>query len=535
MRRLRSGDPGTILPALGAALVALGLASVTLLPGVAFWDTAEFQTVPPLLGTAHPTGFPTYVILGWVASVALQPLGEPALRMNVLSAICLAVAAGATALLVRRLTGRSWLALAAGILLATTPIAWSIGTHADAHALHLALVAVLLVLLVDWERLQRTAAPGAERRLVAAAAVYGLALGNHSLVLFLAPGIALFVLAVEPRILWRPRLVGACLLALGVTLVAVYAELPLRAGPFRAPLVYGRPETWDGFLYIALAEQFRGSLTAPFADLGQKAADLAGIAGTQLGPLAWLVPAGFAATAWRRPRYALLTAPALVITCWFAASYANAQIERYYLGPALIALTWVGVLVGLVTDGLESLAEHLAEARSADGVEAAAGAEGSRLEPGPALGPSPVFGFVLAGFLLLPTLAVLPGRWRMVDLSHERQAVEWLDAVLDERIIARDAVVVSWWSYSTPLWYAQHIEGRRPDITVVDDRTRLDRDLGDITDVIDANLGTRPVIAIQGDPAVLATLAARYRLVPLDAPGDQPVLRIEALPPVGVR
>jgi len=500
--------------------VALGLASATLLPGVGFWDTAEFQTIPPLLGTAHPTGFPTYVILGWAASVVLQPLGEPALRMNLLSAICLAVAAGTTALLVRRLTGRSWLALAAGILLATTPIAWSIGTHADAHALHLAFVAGLLVLLVDWERLQRTAAPGAERRLVAAAAVYGLAVGNHSLVLLLAPGIALFVLAVEPRILRRPRLVGACLLALAVALVAVYAELPLRAGPFRAPLVYGRPETWDGFLSIALAEQFRGSLTAPFADLGQKAADLAGIAGRQLGPLAWLVPAGFAATVWRRPRYALLTAPVVVITCWFAASYANAQIDRYYLGPALIALTWLGVLVSLVTDALESLSVRLEAARAA---------------PGPAPGPSAVFGFVLAGFLLLPTLAVLPGRWRTVDLSHERQAVEWLDAVLDERIIARDAVVLSWWSYSTPLWYAQHIEGRRPDITVVDDRTRLDRDLGDITDVIDANLGRRPLIVIQVDPAVLATLAARYRLVPLDVPGDQPVLRVEALPPMGVR
>ena len=29
-----------------------------MLPGVGFWDTAEFQTVAPLLGTAHPTGYP---------------------------------------------------------------------------------------------------------------------------------------------------------------------------------------------------------------------------------------------------------------------------------------------------------------------------------------------------------------------------------------------------------------------------------------------------------------------------------------------
>ena len=59
-------------------------------------------------------------------------------------------------------------------------------------------------------------------------------------------------------------------------------------------------------------------------------------------------------------------------------------------------------------------------------------------------------------------------------------------------------VVVSWWSYSTPLWYAQLVEGRRPDVAIVDDRTRLDQDLGDVNDVIDANLG-RPVYLIRGD------------------------------------
>ena len=30
----------------------------TLAPGVASWDTAEFQTVGPVLGTAHPDRLP---------------------------------------------------------------------------------------------------------------------------------------------------------------------------------------------------------------------------------------------------------------------------------------------------------------------------------------------------------------------------------------------------------------------------------------------------------------------------------------------
>src|SRR3954466_10787991 len=107
-----------LLPALLVAGVAFVAAWTALLPGVAFWDTGELQAVAPLMGTAHPTGFPTYVLLGWLASVVLQPLGEPALRMTLFSAICAAVAAGVTVDLVSRLTGWTILGMVAGIGLA---------------------------------------------------------------------------------------------------------------------------------------------------------------------------------------------------------------------------------------------------------------------------------------------------------------------------------------------------------------------------------------------------------------------------------
>ena len=59
-------------------LIALVAASFTLLPGVAFWDTGELQSVAPLMGTAHPTGFPTYVLIGWL-------LGAEALSIYVIA------------------------------------------------------------------------------------------------------------------------------------------------------------------------------------------------------------------------------------------------------------------------------------------------------------------------------------------------------------------------------------------------------------------------------------------------------------------
>ena len=61
--------------------------------------------------------------------------------MNLLSALCVAGAAGVTVVLVRQLTGRVAIAIAAGLVLFLTPIAWRIATHADAHALHVLLLA----------------------------------------------------------------------------------------------------------------------------------------------------------------------------------------------------------------------------------------------------------------------------------------------------------------------------------------------------------------------------------------------------------
>ena len=93
-------------------------------------------------------------------------------------------------------------------------------------------------------------------------------MGNHSLTLLLAIPVGLYVLAVDRGDpgggrgwSWRASAPSS------LTLALVYLELPLRAGPFRAALVYGRPETWDGFRYVVLAEQFRGSLQDPFGDL----------------------------------------------------------------------------------------------------------------------------------------------------------------------------------------------------------------------------------------------------------------------------
>jgi hypothetical protein len=498
-------------PPLAVALVAFVAARLAMLPGVAFWDTGELQTVGPVLGTAHPTGFPTYVLLGWLASVVLQPFGEPALRLNLLSGLCLAAGAGLTVDLVRALTRSTILGVAAGVGLALTPLAWAIGTHAETHALHLALVVLLLRLLVAWESRVRNGDAvddRGDRYLIAAAVVFGLSVGNHSLTYLLAPAVGLYVLAVDPRIWRRGRLVLGCVAALGATVVLVYLELPLRAGMFRAPLVYARPDTWDGFWYVTLGEQFRGSLVDPFGELPRKLGELVERAVAEFGPLSPLIPVGFLATLVRQPRYALLSATATGTSCFFAASYVNADIGRYYLGPVLIAWTWLAILFGAAVGLLSALADDL------DPRTAATHRVGG------------IVPAIAAALLIAPALLAVPDVFAAVDESGDRSAAGWTDHVLT--VMEPDAVIVSWWSYSTPLWYAQRVEGRRPDLTIVDDRTRLDEGLGELTDVIDANLGVRPVYVIREDPNEVVLMSIRYRLQLIDGPDAGDLTRVLA-------
>ncbi len=525
-------------PLIVVAIVVINVAP-GLMPGVGFWDTGEFQTVLPIMGTAHPTGYPTYVLIGFIANILLTPFGEPAFRINLLSLLAVAFAAGATVALIRRLSGSTPIAMATGLGLSLTPVVWANATRADPHPIHLAFLALLLLVLVTWEQERRAATPDGDRWLVAAALVFGLSAANHSLTLLLAPPIALYVLATEPRIVLRPRLLALCAVVLVGSAAAVYLELPLRAGPFRAPLVYAHPETWDGFWYIALAEQFRGSLSDVFGNLPSKVGQVGQLAWNQFGFLTPLLVPAFLATVRKMPRYALLTGSAMVITLLFNLSYANADIDRYYLGPVLWAWTWVGILAAFV---LQLLVDWIpgAEARAGDGQPGAGKAEPVQIgDPAAPLGDAhsgdaprraPVLSLANALAVMLAIAILIPGINRMslsriqADRSTDTSAARWLANAMP--MFAPNAVVVSWWSTSTPLWYGQIIEGLRPDIFIVDDRTMLDLNLGGASNVIARYLGHQPVYLIRANGRDLALVLKDYELKQLLGNGSDALYEV---------
>ena len=528
------------------AFIALWAIVPTLAPTVANWDTAEFQTVGPVLGTAHPTGYPAYVILGWIASILFQPFGDPAYTMNVLQAFLTALAVAATTALVIVLTGRQLLALAVGLgllvmptvdnvsvdlpvggNLPVSPVFMRLATHADPHMLHAALVAIIFGLLVMWDRRIHELEPAdrgrADKWLVAAALAYAVAVANHSLALLLPPAIGLFVLLVDWRVVLRWRSMLACVVALVVPMVVLFAELPIRAA-MHAPLVYGHPDTLGGFLYVVLGQQFGGSIVDPFGGLGTKASDIVSLMSGWLGPLIYVGILGIGTSLIKRPRYMALSAPTFLITCFFSVSYANADIERYFLVPILIAFTWVGLGAADLITSAAALGTWVAD-RMVPGEKAAAGQSSASTDRTSAAGRFGIAVLACEMIVALVLIAPIPGTVSArqeptggvfsggVSQAGQTQAATVMKVILAPADIKgslpQGAVLVSWWSTSTTLWYGQRVLHLRPDIYIVDDRTRLDDNLGTVQDVFNKFLGNRPLFAIRtsgGSDGMLALM-----------------------------
>ena len=533
-----------LAPLIGA-VATLWLVIPTLAPGViseAAGDSAEFQTVAWVLGTAHPTGYPSYVVLGFIAS-HLIPFGDPAYRMNLLQALLGACAMAGTIAVVQVMTRMRWVALATGLLLLvmpafstttipfpnsgqvqSSPVFWRLSTYADPHMFHLALVTLIFLMLLVWERRRTSEDPEQAKRsgrwLVGAACLYGVALANHSLTMMLAPGIALFVLAVAPRIVLQWRLVLASAGVLLATAVLFWLELPIRAA-MHAPLVYAHPDTWSGFMYVVTGQQFGGIPPTIGDDLSAKYALVMNLLSSWLGPLGYVAVFGLATSIVKRPQYILLSVVGAAFTAGFAAAYANSDLERYFLVPAFVAFSFVGL--GLA-DAI-SIGAWLADgARSRFG-PITLGLDDAPAQPAPA-GAGPYSAprdslrwqaaatlmaeALVAVALVAATVTVVPPRQQVpsaadpggVSKTDQNYREAWIRAVLatpEQGGIPANSVIVSNWYDSTTLWYGQKVEGLRPDVHIVDDTMRVPAgdNLGNVWDVIDSYLGKRPVFLMR--------------------------------------
>ncbi|HKE36478.1 MAG TPA: DUF2723 domain-containing protein, partial [Candidatus Baltobacteraceae bacterium] len=185
----------------------------------ASWDTAELQGVPYILGISHPTGFPFFVLLGYVWSHVVA-IGTIAFRMNAMSAVCLGIAAVTAYAVALRLGASRTIALLATLWYAFTQNVWSHANRAEAQDLAVTCETLAIYAFLRWLQ------GDDERWFAGAFALYGLGMAAHPNALWLLPAFVVGALTARTRPSWRLVAVSAALTIAGL---AFYLYLPLRS------------------------------------------------------------------------------------------------------------------------------------------------------------------------------------------------------------------------------------------------------------------------------------------------------------------
>lgn len=423
-------------------------ASASIEPGS--WDTAELQGVPYILGIAHPTGFPLYVLLGYAWS-HLIPISTVAFRMNLMSGIAIAVAAAAAYAVARELGAGRWIALAATFWFAFTQDVWAHAARAEAQDLAVAFASIAIYCFLRWMR------TGIDGWFAGAFALCGLGMAAHPNALWLVPAFVIGALVAKRR----PSL-RLCALALALTLggLALYLYLPVRSAyvvSHGLDPTANLPGTGGGVFWNydnpSGAHGLRAELTGsefetPSYFLGAFNPARAGEAlwafvdglHTQYGTFAALLILGGFVVAWRRDwRSTLVLGIACIAALLFSVAYPNeSDVGRYRLLASWIAVPLLGALTP----------------------------RGDRSAP---LLYAALFVFLIAG--AAQSFELQRGFFTHAPAEGGR----WVINAVRPHVPA-GAVIVSNWLDATSLAYGAYADGSLPGrIIVSDDKLRIDR------------------------------------------------------------
>jgi 4-amino-4-deoxy-L-arabinose transferase-like glycosyltransferase len=464
-----------------AFLVPLLVYLLTACSTVYSLDSAEFSAAAHVLGIVRATGYPLYLLLGKTFTLLL-PVGDVAFRLNVMSGLC---AAGTVALLYRllwRLTRQRAAALAASFLFAFSYYFWAQAVVAEVYALHTLLMAALLLLLLRWETSQ------SDSLLAASALLYGLSFGNHMSTILLAPGFALFLLAVKGRALVRPSKLLSLLLPFLVG-ISIYLYLPLRYQAQPAFNYAGHYNAEGQFVALDLTQPAnvwwlvsgQGFRALMFdytpAELVNEVRQVAyWLWGNFLG--IGLIPGLIGA--WvelrKKPRHLVLLGSIFVANLAFFTNYRVIDKAMMFVPAYLVWAVWVG-------EGFAWLVGWVQGQRRAHT-------------------PSPVWAWALTA-LAIVALAV---NWPLVNVHNDTRARDRAEAALAQA--SQSAIILGWWTSAPPIQYLQLVEHRRPDVQVIN-RFLIGAD--EMYALIDHSLGTRSVYVMELDEGLINA----YQTVPV--------------------
>ncbi len=539
----------TWLVSLGLALAGLLLYLTTLAPTVLEADSGEFQFVAWLPGIAHPTGYPLYVLLGWLWT-HLIPFGEVAWRMNLLSALFAAATVGLLYQVAHRLFRQSIPeapALAIGtaaagtaLIFAVTPTFWSQAIIAEVYALH-----ALFVTAVVWLALRLVARPGwtfSDPGALWLTGLFGLSLTHHRTMILLLPVIVLFLWVSREKAtpltrspsLWLRHL----LLFLMPLLLYLYLPLIAPTTPYTTltlssdQILTLYDNSWAGFWDHVTGTVFTGELQ-PTAAGWERFRLVGDLLWQQFQGAGILLAAVGLFTLAQRRRFDLLLLTGLSSLAFTAFNLI------YFIGDVFVLFipVWLFVSLWLGLGGLRVAHEIAARFVRIKGSH-------RDLLIFTELGPPfeqrvyrlitlTLIGLILGGGTIWLTL-------QNISLSQADNVAardRWLE-ILAEPLPTGAVLISNDRNEIMPLWYYQYVEQRRPDLLGLFPLIVTDPAYRTVGRVLDQALASgRPVYVIKSMPGLslkadLEPAGSLYRATAIDSP---PTTRLDIdLPPVTV-
>jgi hypothetical protein len=338
-------------------------------------------------------------------------------------------------------------AVSGASLLGASSTYWSRSVQAKMYTLHYFLVAVILLLAVQW---RTTVASGEEKRarryLFWALLTLGLSFANHLMTALLVVPFGALLLA-GPG--WRDRAAAVMkswrtsVPALVLPLL-LYLYLPLRSS-LRPTMNWGDPRTFPDFYRHVSGWQYQAYITSDMGDTARRLASLASDQWGSLTPLVALLALAGGALLLRHagPMFwaSFLYA---VITLGFALRYGISEIEPYLVPIYLIGCLWIGAGAGFLSRRSSS---------------AAAGDSRPRWAPAARFAPA-----VLAVLAAVSAVFMFPGA------NHSNDYLAELSFANAAKYFEPNAIVITdhWDYFYSPSYYEQIVRGKRPDLVIID-------------------------------------------------------------------
>jgi hypothetical protein len=425
--------------ALAVVLISLLFYLRTLAPTVLYYDPTAFpdsvvlQVQAIVLGIPHTTGYPTWVMLTHLFTYL--PVGDPAYRTNLSSAVFAAAAVLLIYLLCLRLTRRTVPSCVGALLLGLSRDFWSQAVITEVYTLNALFVALVIFLLLLWRDTRD------DRHLLLACFSMGVSLTNHLTSGLLLPAGALFVGLLDRRKLRDLRLMlkGATVFLIALT---PYLYLPIRAS-MNPPLNREAPNDLGSFFHLVSGVGFadRMFVYGPAGLAGKAQQYFSDYLAHQFFcvPSLLLAAVGVVWLFLRdRPALAMLV---FLYLGWlvYALEYGIRDVYVFYIPTYLILAVFVAAGVAAVMNDAENLARRV-----------------------PAkLGMATLIG-VTAAVLVVP-FGGIGQRYKAVDQSQDYVGQQTIECVAQKT--QRGATVLQ---HRSLLNYMTLVEGGRRDLDVVE-------------------------------------------------------------------